>query len=1678
MTQPDYDIPVSLDTQGVVQGAQQGTSAVEALQVALAGLTVGAVATSRGLDQVSSYGRRGLFGSASINSAIDLQKEMSGLAATSAVTGQSIRGFRGEVEGLARSMPGGTAQVIATVSAVQQLGLSARSQQPQIAALSNEFIQLGAAVGESAPGMATQFGQLNRELASLDPTRLSRFADVLTTLHATSGASASAILSFSQAIAPVAQNAGIGESAILGISTAFTKLGDDGGAAATAVNKILTDLNSSVREGTDTMVAYANATGQTVKQFRALFEANPAQALTQVTQALANAGPQAPYLLQTLGLDPTRTQRALLELSQSGGLGSTINQAVGAYGNGATAKGAAAAFNNVDDKMQQLSTTAGQLGSALGHPVLYPLGIFVELVQGLVGPLAAIATSGVGQVALTAVAGGLLALKGGGLALGGVRRLGDMALLEGGVTSGPVASVLGGRRYASARLAMGAPIGPMTEADAASLEAATLYGPGTFGARHYNPMISRGISGEAMGGSMMAGTNRNLFNLSNRYLGSTGAAGISDADAIIAETAGMSTIGRVGRTALGAGGLGFGGYLHMARAPFALAQQNAVDRNFRFTQEGGPGRGLVDSLGDGGVRDAAVRNAALKTFGTELGDTTAVMPRFRNSILSYLTAVGGYGLQTGATAGRIGGGLAMRGLGWAASNPIIAGLGVGVTAYELYQHSKNNAQNDTTADDPSQMFSVVNQYRDSLGEAGVAAVNMAQQFNAAASAISRQTTTFKQAKTVTSQDIQAWGAPTGKAVHTYTGSSSSIATQIAATYAGTTMTPQDLQAVKRDLYNQAFSPGQIGQIMAQVPTSNAAQAINSGQINSLLGHALSDTGGHTGSLWSSFKHQLANNASQLLNPGSSTSTAEWRTIGRTGAGSPDIGTVGKAALATLAQGINQTASANFTSGGAKYSMGQELSQVNQAEADAMKTKNANLVVATEQALTRMLTGKAIGGLSASDIQQAGSLTNLMATMGAKVGDEPISQMLSSLGAKALHTTPIDVTALHGNARTLFGTLYSGATGGLAGRVNAASTTGVGDPGQVSRTAIAVVAALAGSGTTLNAIAAAATRSLNTTSGGQQVVQQAVLAQAQLMQATAQIGMTQGQSLGAQAQQASTLLNMNGPSTQQQFQQGQQMAQQVLQSTTSYYQQRIMAQYNFQIQSERAEADYTLQISRNEQDFQVQSLRNWQDYSRQLARNIQDAESQYYNPFQRIAVVPTFSASELAQNLETQNQALTQQETNLNRARAMGLSAASVNVLGLQQTTNAQQLQQLVQQFASDPNVIKTINAEIAKRGGATGALYKDTGDVTYQRQKQDYDIQVSRLQADFALQESRAQQDFSIQMTRMSQDLHDQDLEITGNMNTLHKDMIAILHGQTVDWSHSLVNTMKQTVKDVTPFIHTLKDKLNGAASRTAGVGQPPEIATTPGSTTSAEGPTGLGGAKVAGGMIDGRFYTKTSAQNRAFIYAELGTESGDYNAQNKQSGALGAYQILPSNIPSWSKEILGHSITAQQFLNSPRLQDIIAQGMLLKDVAKYGYRGAASTWYSGSPGNADSTALQPGGYPSVKTYVDDVIAKMLAAPQSLLNPPAHHKHHKHHHKATSPHGTSSYVTNDQARQITSGGMAHSVAVDARSYHYDSRTQILGEVKVVASSPTELGDQLAKKQRTDNLTATKGGPPK
>lgn len=118
-------------------------------------------------------------------------------------------------------------------------------------------------------------------------------------------------------------------------------------------------------------------------------------------------------------------------------------------------------------------------------------------------------------------------------------------------------------------------------------------------------------------------------------------------------------------------------------------------------------------------------------------------------------------------------------------------------------------------------------------------------------------------------------------------------------------------------------------------------------------------------------------------------------------------------------------------------------------------------------------------------------------------------------------------------------------------------------------------------------------------------------------------------------------------------------------------------------------------------------------------------------------------------------------------------------------------------------------------------------------------------------------------------------------------------------------------------------------------------------------------------------------SEKQKFLDAERQQEStGNYQIVNPSSGALGAYQVMPSNLAGWLRDSGLPPMTPYEYLHNPAAQDRLAWVILGGYYDRYGPAGAAAMWYSGQP---DPHATY--GDPPVYVYVDDVLRLMGGGP-------------------------------------------------------------------------------------------------
>jgi hypothetical protein len=893
VTQP-AGIDLNLNAQQYLQGSVNVLQQTGAMEQSLSRLAVATNVLNRSLDGASFSKKHsaalGTFAAAAATG----QQQMSGLAATSAVTGESTTKLSAGVRQLARDFPTGTATALDTVTAINQLGIASKGSEDKVLSLSKTMIQLQGAAGGYAADYAPGMLQLERTFGDqgVDPRKVQATADALVSVSKNVGASVSGTLAFANAIGPVAQSAGVGKLATIGIGAAMTSIGQDSGAAGTAVVKMLTDMSSAVRDGGPQMNTYANIVGTSADNFKALFKNNPTAAIEEVTSAIGKAGQQGPRILQNLGLDGVRTFRSLQALSASGGLTNAINQSIAAGqggGNGATAKASGASFNNVLDQFSEVSTSAGQVAQALGRPMLGALGLFAKGLSGAAKGVAGLMDNHIVKDAVNVLGGLLVARRVFGLGLTG-------AIAKQGLTSGPVLSGLAGWRSgrgdvldsrgrlggfggkgagAMETAANEVWINPATgksEIDPRTGEERTVLNQGAMGGvrgRIYDFSRSAGEQSAARRVTRQAQQVRTQ----GAYLSRTYGPQSQELQQFQADRAAGVPMPRTSLLTRARGVIGTAAHAYMninqasfdaAQAP-VLGQMDAqgqpipgTSRAERITAAMSTTGGTTKELASarwgqftsritGGDKDKADARAvdATKAWTKEIDSGAGSMKSLTRAMVSLGSSTGKFGLSTAGSA--IGGTLkatasgigSLAGMLLSPQGLLMGGMAVGGFLLNRSRQSGAAAKAESARTDAYSPTSFLDSYNEALGKAAQSTQTFAQQMDANAKLTSTAVTTFAQALTVNTTTKAASAG--GKNVVTYDPNATNQQLESAIRSQSVNgMTPAQLGVVRNDLIRQFPSRAQtiLGQLGPSIQQTASAAASPQGMNSDLTSNVL------------------------------------------------------------------------------------------------------------------------------------------------------------------------------------------------------------------------------------------------------------------------------------------------------------------------------------------------------------------------------------------------------------------------------------------------------------------------------------------------------------------------------------------------------------------------------------------------------------------------------------------------------------------------------------------------------------------------------------------------------------------------------------------------------------------------------------------------------------------------
>ena len=104
--------------------------------------------------------------------------------------------------------------------------------------------------------------------------------------------------------------------------------------------------------------------------------------------------------------------------------------------------------------------------------------------------------------------------------------------------------------------------------------------------------------------------------------------------------------------------------------------------------------------------------------------------------------------------------------------------------------------------------------------------------------------------------------------------------------------------------------------------------------------------------------------------------------------------------------------------------------------------------------------------------------------------------------------------------------------------------------------------------------------------------------------------------------------------------------------------------------------------------------------------------------------------------------------------------------------------------------------------------------------------------------------------------------------------------------------------------------------------------------------------------------------------YTAEGEEITDADSMYFGEKAIGAYGVMPSNVPEFTKKYGGKKLTIEEFKNNPKMQDKVAKQFFLQNFKKYGnLDDVVSLWFTGDPLDEAVSRDASDGFIDVKGY-------------------------------------------------------------------------------------------------------------
>lgn len=361
-----------------------------------------------------------------VNDAIKFESAFTGVRKTVDLSEQGFQQLEKRFTELSETIPVSREELAGIGELAGQLGVGGVEN---LQLFTETIAKIAVSTNLTQEKAATDFARFSN-IMSEPIENVGALGDVVVDLGNNAATTERDIISMALRLSGAGKSAGLTSSEVLGVASALSSVGLAAQAGGTAFSKIFLKFSKDAAiEGGK----FNEVLGLTEKQFKTLFESDPAEAITRFVEALGQMSKtDVLLLLDRLKIKETRLRDAVLRsVNAQGLLRENIDRANKALVNGgALQEEAARRFSTTESALKTLSNTLTNVSGTIGEVLLPGINALVQglrpalsavrefseenplLTKTLVAVGAAVAVGGILVVGLTALAGLLAPLAG------------------------------------------------------------------------------------------------------------------------------------------------------------------------------------------------------------------------------------------------------------------------------------------------------------------------------------------------------------------------------------------------------------------------------------------------------------------------------------------------------------------------------------------------------------------------------------------------------------------------------------------------------------------------------------------------------------------------------------------------------------------------------------------------------------------------------------------------------------------------------------------------------------------------------------------------------------------------------------------------------------------------------------------------------------------------------------------------------------------------------------------------------------------------------------------------------------------------------------------------------------------------------------------------------------------